>query len=415
MVTTLDQPMTTDRLDGIDGVDSLSHSVFRSFEELAELEERWNEFVEQSGGDLYSSYEWCRTWWKYYGNGRELEIHLFQRENRIVALFPTFREILRLGPLSIRLIRLVGCDHSTTTCGVVIAPGEIETVIAAYAKWLSRSQAWDMVHWAPLAGYFPHRQVITQEFRKNGFWTVYSSGDGGPHIVWDLPATFDAFLAGLSKKERSNIKIARKKNADETSQIDSVTTPHEVERWLPTFFEQHQTQWHAEGKLGHFADWPMAQGFHQELACRLSARGCLQLLRLDVPGHSIGFQYNYVFNRRVHWLLGSRDIDTKWDPFSSGRVLHVETIQQAIARGDHSIDGLRGLYDYKIRLGGKVTQLQSIVLIRRAMVSRVKAHLARYVARLLDLFYYRLWFSRIAPRLPFQRRGLWTLWIRSRI
>jgi CelD/BcsL family acetyltransferase involved in cellulose biosynthesis len=273
-----------------------------------------------------------------------------------------------------------------------------------------------MVQWGPLAGYFQHRVEIADALARHGdSWSVRSSGDGGPHIVWELPGTFDEYLAVLSKKERSNIKIGRRKLTDADMIIDSARTPEELQRWFSVFIDQHQKQWKAEGKLGHFADWPGAESFHRELAATMASQDRLWLLRLDVANHPVGFQYNYRFGRRVHWLLGSRDVDPKWDSFSSGRTLHAETIERAIAEGFAGIDGLRGMYEYKLRLGGRASGLQSITLIRRGAWSVLKVRLARLYAHWLDLLYYRIWFSRIAPRLPLPRRGLWRLWIRSRI
>lgn len=415
MPTTLAKPRGEVSLEQFDlNAGSLQHAVHRTFEELGELEGEWDAYVGKNDGDLYSSLDWCRIWWHHYGEGRELEIHVFQKEGQLVGLIPTFREKLRFGIVSLRLIRLLGCDHSTTTCGLVIAADQIRPVMAAISAWLSKDNDWDMVHWAPLAGYFRHRRAIDDELQQNsGGWIVQSHENGGAHIIWDLPETFETYLANLTKKERSNIKIARKKLAEKASILDCEKDPQGIDHWLNVFINQHQTQWQAEGKLGHFADWPKAESFHRALAKTLSTPGRLNLLRMDVADQPIGFQYNYRFGRRIHWLLGSRDVDSKWDAYSSGRVLHVETIERAISNDDQQIDGLRGLYDYKVRLGGKIMRLQSIALIRRNAATKVK--LARLIARLLDLFYYRIWFSRIAPRLPLRRRGLWMFWIRTRI
>ncbi len=399
-----------------DTLPTMHHSVFHSFQELGGIAAAWDAFVENNGGDLYSSFDWCRVWWEHYGDSRELEIHVFEIDKRMVGLIPAFRETLRLGPVSLRLVRLLGCDHSTTTCGVVIAADQIESVIAEFSHSLAADAAWDMVQWGPLAGYFQPFEAIAEAFsRSDNDWIVQSSMCDGPHIIWELPRSNDEYLAGLSKKERSNIKIARKKTADDGSIVDAAETQEELQHWFPVFLTQHQKQWQAEGMLGHFADWPKAESFHQQLAAAMAAKSRLWLLRLDIEKRPIGFQYNYRFGRRIHWLLGSRDIDASWDAYSSGRVLHAETIERAIAEGCTIIDGLRGLYEYKLRLGGKVVQLQSISLIRRRAGSKLRVRAARFLARCLDLLYYRIWFSRIAPRLPIRRRGLWRLWIRSRI
>lgn len=401
---------------GGDSAPILHGEIFHRFDQIGDMRAEWDAFVEKCEGDIYSSFDWCRIWWKHYGEGRQLDIHVFRSGGQIVGLVPAFRERLRLGPVSVQLIRLLGCDHSTTTCGVVIAAEQIDSVIAAYCEWLLQDPSWNMVQWSPLAGYFPHRERIAAALgRYPLMWSVQDSEGDGPHVIWRLPPSFEEFLGGLSKKERSNIKIGRKRLAEGRLVGNSAGTSEELSRWFPIFIEQHQKQWRAEGKLGHFADWPGAESFHRELAATMSAQNRLWLLRLDVADHPVGFQYNYRFGRRIHWLLGSRDVDLKWDALGSGRTLHAETIEKAIADGYTEIDGLRGMYEYKLRLGGKALGLQSITLIRQGGGSALKVRLARLLARMLDLLYYRIWFSRIAPKLPLPRRGLWKVWIRSRI
>jgi CelD/BcsL family acetyltransferase involved in cellulose biosynthesis len=392
----------------------LQHRVLNSFDEAEGLREEWDGFVAGCDGDLYSTFDWCRIWWRHYGDGRALEVHLFRDKGALVAILPTLRETVRFGPIAVRAIRLVGCDHSTTTCGPVIHPDRIAETVGRYAQWLELDAGWDVLHWGPLAGYFAHRPEMAAAFSKTLAWETQSCAEGEPHIVWDLPVSFEQYLAGLQKKERSNIRICRKKLAEGAEVSDAAGGNAELERSFATFIDQHQRQWQAEGKLGHFADWPGAGAFHVELARTMQARGRLWLLRLDSEGRTMGFQYNYRFGKRIHWLLGSRETDPRWDSYSSGRLLHAHTIERAIEEGCAQIDGLRGMYEYKLRLGGKVTRLQSITLIRQGAWTRARVAGVRWAGRALDLVYYRLWFGRVAPALPLRRRGLWKRWIRSR-
>ena len=50
----------------------------------------------------------------------------------------------------------------------------------------------------------------------------------------------------------------------------------------------------------------------------------------------------------------------------------------------------------------------------RGTISRSRARLAIVLSDILNLVYYRVWFSRIAPRFGIPLRPLWKRWIRSR-
>lgn len=394
-----------------ESVSCLQHEVIDSFQRISDLQPEWDETVERYGGDLYSTFDWCRIWWQFYGYDRSLSIHLFRDKGKIVAILPMFRETLRVGPIALRVLRLVGCDFSTTTCGIVVEPESIEAVIKKFTAWLKNEPDWELIHWGPMAGYFTECTSLARVLTQNCDWTV-SFTLGEPHIVWNLPDDFETFLAGLHQNERRNIRVRRKKLGEDAVILDSAATTNDLETWFPKFVEQHRTQWRAEGKLGHFEDWPRAGLFHVEQARKMQNLGRLWLLRLEIGGRPIGFQYNYCFNRRVHWLLGSRDLDPRYEAYSSGRLLLVETIEQAIQNQLTCLDGLRGMYEYKLRLGGTVTHLQNITLIRKGSWIGIKLKLLRRFGWVLDLFYYRIWFSRLAPKLVRTRTGLWERWIR---
>lgn len=394
----------------------LKHAIYRSFDELADQRQEWDEFVADCGGDLYSSFDWCRIWWDHYGESRSLEIHLFRSNGAWTGLLATFRESLSIGPVRMRLIRLVGCDHSTTTCAINVRDGHASSVLGGFASWLHKDSNWDMILLGPLAGYFSNAGELASCLNAPlGEWRVEAGQSNEPHIFWELPGSFDEFVGSLSKKERSNIKIARKRTADAGAVECLRQDDPEFERWFAEFVDQHQRQWQAEGMLGHFDDWPRAREFHNDLLRAMAPQNRLKMLRLTIGGETVGFQYGYRFANRLHWLLGSRDPDPKWDTLGPGRVLLAELIERAIGEGCTAIDGLRGMYEYKLRMGGQSANLQFITLVRNTLGARWRVWIGRTSAKLLNLFYYRVWFGRLAPMLKVKRSGLRAAWIRTRI
>jgi hypothetical protein len=87
----------------------------------------------------------------------------------------------------------------------------------------------------------------------------------------------------------------------------------------------------------------------------------------------------------------------------------------AIHEGVREIEAGAGPYPYKVKLGGSVYTLHTLLVTKRNILRQWRAAVFMKMACLLDLFYYRLWFCRIAPKLHFKRRPLWNLWIRTRV
>ena len=50
--------------------------VHEGFEEIEHVAQTWDDCVERNGGDIYSTFDWCRTWWEFYGRGRRLLVYL---------------------------------------------------------------------------------------------------------------------------------------------------------------------------------------------------------------------------------------------------------------------------------------------------------------------------------------------------
>ena len=104
-----------------------------------------------------------------------------------------------------------------------------------------------------------------------------------------------------------------------------------------------------------------------------------------------------------------------WEKGGVGRLARVRQIEALIADGVERIELGSGHYPHKIGLGGVEYPLRSILVSRNHRWPRLKARVLAVYADMLNLLYYRIWFGRLAPRLPLPRRPLWKAWIRTRV
>src|SRR5690348_2794015 len=82
----------------------------------------WDALLRQYGVDLYMSFEWCRIWWKHYGGHRPLQIFFFWAENELVGVVPMFIDSIGIGPTSVRVAKMVGCDSALTLSSLLVDP-----------------------------------------------------------------------------------------------------------------------------------------------------------------------------------------------------------------------------------------------------------------------------------------------------
>jgi CelD/BcsL family acetyltransferase involved in cellulose biosynthesis len=237
----------------------------------------------------------------------------------------------------------------------------------------------------------------------------------GVHTTFHLPASVDAFYAGLSKSQRNNFRRYFKAlSHDFIVTAETLRDANEAVQQYQRFKELHTAQWRSEGKLGHFGDWPGSESFNDELVRTFAQQGRFRLFRLTANGEPICFYYSLVFGDTCYARLPARALGNQWEKFSLGRLGLIKMIESVIDEGIRHIEAGPGHYEYKLQLGAVETPLTSVLLASNRMDKHARTYLFSRAAELLHLLYYRIWFGRIAPRLLLPRRPLWKSWIRSR-
>lgn len=392
---------------------------FDSFGDAEPLRERWDALVERVGGDLFSSFDWCAIWWKHFGHGRRLELHAAWRGDDLVAVLPLFRETIRWGPVGLRVVRVVGCDHGVTTCNVAVEAEWIEATARMLMETLETSGPWDLLHVGEMPGYADNAPLLAEALRKcpQADRVIFGENEY-PHNVFDVPGDYESYLAGLSTKERRNVRrderqLEQKESAARLEPRDD----KELRRAFDDLIALHRVQWTARGRLGHFDDWPGVENFHREVACALSACGRQAFAEVRVEGRVLASEFAGRFGRRVHWIIGGRCAEV------TSRIGFCALMRNAIRDGATVIDALPGSYDYKRRLGAKTLGVKTIIVLPRIGRGRMRLAIVRGITRIASLVYHRLWYWHFAPwlrakfpklRLPMLRAGLWKRFLRAR-
>ncbi len=398
------------------GPEGIEVQIYSSFEELVPMQQEWDDFVESVAGDVYLTFDWCRVWWEFYGRNRHLRIFLFYQDSKLVGVIPTFFERIWIGPVWLKIAKIVGSDSTTN---MVNPPVEVDFAVCIFQHVIMRlteKESCDAVWFAPIAEKSVPLCHLREAIEKNSDVILYKDSVRSPYTMFQLPETFDEYVGSLNKRQRGNLRrdlnlINRSFQMTQEVITDEIAVKHEFGK----FVQMHSEQWRSEGKLGHFDDWPLGTEFCARMVVEQAKRGRLRLIRLLADGKAVSYQLCYVFAGRWHWRLPARLVGSDWRKYGLGRIGLIKEIEIALAEGIHEIEAGAGHYDYKVKLGGKEFPLYVIMLIRKQLFCRLRASLFVSLSSLLNYCYYRIWFTRIAPKLPFKRRPLWMLWIRTRL
>lgn len=392
----------------------VSVEVFNSFEGLASMQQEWDNFVETVSGDIFLTYDWCRIWWKYYGKNRDLRVFVFRSNDELVGIIPLFFEKIWLGPISVRAAKTVGSDFTLSQFSIPLAHGYMRAVIERFSELLSKDKC-DIVYIGPIAGLYNHFDDLKDAF--NEFFAKFHSvliENKSVQTYFLLADDWEKQLASLKKGERWDIRRSYKALHPQTNcLVSAFASKGNFEQTFENFVNMHQSYWRSLGKLGHFGDWPAAQDFHREVAGVQLRHNRLRLLEVKSGAHCLGYEYGYRFGERYFEFLNARTRSKELAKISVGRVVFSEQVKKVLNEGVKCIDSMRGKYEHKLRLGGKLFPIRNLYVIPKKSTTVIRIKLFRLFARFLNLFYYRIWYNRIAPKLPLKRSGLWKIWIRT--
>jgi CelD/BcsL family acetyltransferase involved in cellulose biosynthesis len=390
----------------------LNVEVFDSFARLNAIREEWDSFVEQSGGDIYFTSDWLEAWWNHYGAKRLLRC-FFIRSDQPVAALPFCIQVLRLGPISIRLARFVGADSTIPVFTPPIEKSRETYVWKEVLNFLFKEDRCDAVSLTPLSGLTTTAQSIGESAKFQSDYQIVRDEACGKHTIFMLPQTSGSYLNSLTKKIRGNLRRDLRNLTHQKITYCTLRGEAAIE-WLDKFIELHQTRWELGGKQGHFADWPHSIDFNRSLVERLGKKDRVRFYLVIDNGDCLAAEYTFLFANRSFWRLPARKIEG-YANAGVGRVCLVKMIEALIDEGVSMIEAGPGHYDYKIRHVGSEFPLRRLVLGGSSIVARIKAMSLIRLADLVHLLYYRIWFLKVAPRFAWTKRPLWSGWRYTRI
>ena len=399
------------------GARRLSFEIVHSFDALDHLRTEWDELVAQVGSRIYLTYDWCKVWWEHYGRGRDARVFLFREAEHLVGVVPMFIDDVRLGPANLRLGKIMGSDFTQAICDLPVCTPWAEAVIDEIMEQLIANDGCDAIVFGPMLQASGRINAVRAAAKdRKDLVSIYRDRVVTQQTAIVLPGSAGGYLSSLSKNQRFNLRKGwRRLTGDFDVEVAIVTEPGEAAEEFGDFVHMHTQQWQANGMLGHFGDWPGAEAFNRSLVGVMSQAGRLRLLRLRADDRVVARQYSFVFGNTCYCRLAARAVQRDWDPYGLGRLSLMKLFERLIPEGVHRVDVGTGTYEYKLRLGGEEHNVRSILIVAMRSGARRRARVFCALADAIDRFYYRLWYCRLAPRVPFRQRPLWPTWIRSRI
>jgi CelD/BcsL family acetyltransferase involved in cellulose biosynthesis len=350
-------------------------TVYRDESGFAALKGEWNALLRRSRFDtIFLTWEWQETWWRYLGAARgPLYLLAARQEGRLIAILPLYLT----EEDGVRCLQVVGCIEVSDYLDLVIEEGQEDAVYAAFLDWLAGpdAPAWDLIDLcnqpeASLA------YIRLPELAAARGWDAHSAEEDVCPVVTLLQmpggvdeagaeAAWEAYLAGLEKKERHEIrrKLRRVEREAPDARVVVVTGDGPeigLDAAMERFILLHRLSSPAKDA---FMTGEM-QAFFHAIAGALAGSGWLKLFFLEAGGVSAAAYFCFDYNDDL--LVYNSGYDPQASPqLSLGWVLMARMIQHAISAGKARFDFLQGSEDYKYRLGGRDTAVYRTLIRKR--------------------------------------------------
>lgn len=307
-------------------------------EELEAVAGPWARLVERLPTPVpFVHPTWQRVWLDEFRNGRELVLLTVRDGDELIGVAPFLRDEARLSLVGHRSI----CDYMD----VVVAPGREDDVFPALWQALS-DLPWAELDLPGLGDGSPTLTTLLTLARSSSCEVEQTQEAVAPGV--DLPESWDAYLAGLPKKDRHELrrKLRRLQAAGEL-EFRTYTTADELRDRLTLLL---QLMVASRSDKARFMTEQMGRFFHQ-MTVALAEEGLIRLHELELNRRPVASVL--CFEQAGQVLFYNSGYDPQHAPLAVGLISKALALRDAIERGCRRADFLRGAEPYKYDLGAQ--------------------------------------------------------------
>jgi CelD/BcsL family acetyltransferase involved in cellulose biosynthesis len=291
---------------------------------------------------------WQTEWVRAFADGRRLEIWRVSDEaGALVAILPLYEA-------EPGTFRIVGGTDVSDYLDLLAVEGQEQVAWAALLEARAASPAvWDL-HCVPAES--PTATALVPLAEPLGLTVTQTREERCPVLA--LPASWDAYLAGLTGKQRHELtrKMRRLERELPETRVTSLARPDDIDLRIGDFLDLHRRS--AAGKA-RFMDARM-EAFFRRAITALATAGVTRLWFLDASEGPLASYLTLEWGRTVGlYNSGFRPDRASLSP---GVVLLAHVIRDAIERGGRRFDFLRGEERYKYDLGAVPEDVLTVVV-----------------------------------------------------
>ena len=332
---------------------ALALDTISSESSFVALADEWDNLVRpRPRPSPYLLHRWLVEWWRHYGEGGELAVHVAYRDGKLVAALPLCVR-RRYG---LRALSFLGGETSCLA-DLLVADGERAEVGAALVE-RAKSSRYDFADLSGLAG--DSRLV---EALGGSSLTLIERSEAP---VLDFSEGWDAVYRSKVSSKKRNHHRRRRRQLAELGRVDVevARTPAALEQALEDAFTLHVLRWQGRPDGSGFAT-PVGRRFEHAIVEALAPLGVPRIITLKIDGRPVAFHYYLVLEGRmyVHRIA----FDPAFGRYSPGVINTLDAIEAAAEEGVTRVEFLGGAERYKLELADHLEPLHQAFGLARTI------------------------------------------------
>lgn len=324
-------------------------------ESFKEVWADWENLLSHCPGQrVFQTPTWHHLWWKEMGGDAELRLTAFREEGRLVGLAPL---MAKNGDLS-----FLGDTDLWDYHDFLVAPGRDKDFFTALFEVID-PQPWKAFTLTSVPESSLCLAYLPKLCAARGYTLEQASEDVSPGVA--LPATWDEYLARLSKKDRHELRRKLRRLESQAAfkwyavpSQPKANDPEALSNDLSDFFAlMGQSR---EEKATFLT--PDREAFFRRMAANLADAGFLRLFFMEIEGKRVAAALCFDYGHTRFLYNSGHNPD--YYHLSVGLLLNAMCLRQAIEEGKGYFDFLRGNEPYKYDLGAKDVNLYRLVIRR---------------------------------------------------
>ena len=297
---------------------------------------------------LFLTPQWQEIWWDTFGDGRGMAGFYVRQPEGITGIASLWRRD--------STISLMGTTETFDYNDFMVRPGYESDFFDTLLRSLE-DEGCDTLELFSLVENSPTLQHLPELARQRGYAVDVSEEDVTPGL--DLPRSWDDYLAGLTKKNRHELRRKlRRLDTVENWRWYYLDDADQVSQRMDDFFELMAQ---SDPEKAQYMT-PQREQFFRRITRRTAELGLLKLFFLEIEGQVVATSLCFDYDESR--LLYNSGYNPEFSYYSVGLLLNAICLRDAIEGGAHYFDFLRGPEPYKYHLGGQNHILYQMVVKR---------------------------------------------------